>query len=91
MVALWVDDATKAWQETTKRGAKSYMQLTIEEDEHGKVVRSGIYTYGETVHIFVERQAYDGVFLPGYKSGTYPNTAGLKFIDHMGEMWIGTK
>ncbi len=86
VVALWVEDATKAWQETTKRGAKSYMEPTVEEDEHGKVVRSGIHTYGETVHIFVERKEYKGVFLPGYQkweSHYNPSTVGLKFIDHM--------
>jgi len=86
VVALWVEDATKAWQETTKRGAKSYMEPTVEEDDFGKVVRSGIYTYGETVHIFVERKAYDGPFLPGYKkwqSHYNPSPVGLKFIDHM--------
>ena len=86
IVALWVEDATKAWEETTKRGAKSYMQPTVEEDEHGKVVRSGIHTYGETVHIFVERNEYNGVFLPGYQkweSHYNPAPVGLKFIDHM--------
>ena len=86
VVALWVEDATKAWEETTKRGAKSYMEPTIEEDEHGKVVRSGVHTYGETVHIFVERKQYNGVFLPGYQkweSHYNPAPVGLKFIDHM--------
>ena len=86
VVALWVEDATKAWEETTRRGAKSYMEPKVEEDEHGKVVRSGIYTYGETVHIFVERKDYKGVFLPGYKkweSHYNPAPVGLKFIDHM--------
>ncbi len=86
VIALWVEDATKAWEETTKRGAKSYMEPTAEEDDFGKVVRSGIYTYGETVHIFVERKAYDGPFLPGYKkweSHYNPAPTGLKFIDHM--------
>ena len=86
IIALWVEDATKAWEETTKRGAKSYMQPTVEEDEHGKVVRSGIHTYGETVHIFVERNEYNGVFLPGFQkweSHYNPAPVGLKFIDHM--------
>ena len=85
-VALWVDDATKSWEETTKRGARSFMEPTVEEDDHGHVVRSGIYTYGETVHIFVERKNYKGVFLPGYKpwkSHYNPEPVGLKFIDHM--------
>ena len=86
VVALWVEDATKAWEETTKRGAKSFMKPTLEEDDFGKVLRSGIYTYGETVHIFVERNTYDGPFLPGYKkweSHYNPTPTGLKFIDHM--------
>ena len=86
VVALWVDDATKSFEETTKRGAKSYMQPIREEDENGYVVRSGIYTYGETVHIFVERKNYDGIFLPGYRkweSHYNPESVGLKFIDHI--------
>lgn len=86
VVALWVDDATKSWEETTKRGAKSFMEPTREEDENGYVVKSGIHTYGDTVHIFVERSNYNGIFLPGYKayeSEYQPKAVGLKFIDHM--------
>ena len=86
VVALWVDDATYAYNAAVERGAKSYLEPTIEEDEHGKVVRSGIYTYGETVHIFVERKDYNGTFLPGFVEWTTefnPTPVGLKFIDHM--------
>ena len=86
VIALWVDDATKAWEETTKRGAKSYFEPVTEEDQDGKVVRSGIHTYGETVHIFVERSGYNGVFLPGYQaweSDYNPSEIGLRYIDHM--------
>lgn len=86
VIALWVEDATKAFEETTKRGAKAFMAPTREKDEHGEVVRSGIYTYGETIHMFVERKNYKGVFLPGYqiwKSDYNPSPVGLKFIDHM--------
>jgi 4-hydroxyphenylpyruvate dioxygenase len=62
------------------------MSPTVEEDENGKVTRSGIYTYGETVHIFVERSEYKGIFLPGYKAwqSTYhPTAVGLQYVDHM--------
>jgi 4-hydroxyphenylpyruvate dioxygenase len=86
VIALWVEDATSAWEETTKRGAVSFMEPTLEKDEHGEVVRSGIYTYGETVHIFVERKNYNGIFLPGFtnwESDYNPEPVGLKFIDHM--------
>lgn len=86
VVALWVEDARSAFEETVKRGAKPFMEPTVEKDEHGEVVRAGIYTYGETVHMFVERKNYNGVFLPGYKSweSDYnPESTGLKFVDHM--------
>jgi 4-hydroxyphenylpyruvate dioxygenase len=86
VVALWVEDARSAWEETTKRGAKSFMEPTVEKDEHGEVVRSGIYTYGETVHVFVERKNYKGTFMPGYQkweSDYNPEPVGLKYIDHM--------
>lgn len=86
VVALWVEDARKAYEETTSRGAKSYMEPTVETDEHGEVVRAGIYTYGETVHMFVERKKYDGPFMPGFvewKSDYNPEPVGLKYIDHM--------
>ena len=86
VTALWVDDATYAYEEAMKRGAKSYMEPTVEEDEHGKVVRSGIHSYGEVVHIFVERKDYNGIFLPGYakwESDYETESVGLKFVDHM--------
>jgi len=86
VIALWVDDATKAWEETTKRGAKSYMKPNKMEDKNGIVIRSGIHTYGDTVHVFVERKNYTGIFLPGFEKweSTYnPKPMGLKYIDHM--------
>ena len=86
VVALWVEDARKSYEETVKRGAKSFMEPVVEKDEHGEVVRAGIYTYGETVHMFVERKNYKGQFLPGYEkweSDYNPEPVGLKFVDHM--------
>ena len=86
VVALWVDDARKAYEETTSRGAKSYMEPTVETDKDGEVVRAGIYTYGETIHMFVERKNYNGTFMPGFKkweSDYNPSAIGLKYIDHM--------
>ena len=86
VVALWVDDAKKSWEETTSRGAKSFMEPKEESDSNGKVVYSGIHTYGETVHIFVERKDYNGTFLPGFNAWNpkyKPTSVGLKFIDHM--------
>jgi 4-hydroxyphenylpyruvate dioxygenase len=86
VVALWVEDARQAYEETVKRGAKSFLEPTVEKDENGETVRAGIYTYGETVHMFVERKNYNGIFLPGFQaweSDYNPAPVGLKFIDHM--------
>jgi len=86
VVALWVEDATSAFDETVKRGAVPYLKPTAEEDAFGRVVRSGIHTYGETVHIFVERKDYHGPFLPGYVKwdpAYRTESLGLKYVDHM--------
>jgi len=86
VIAFIVDDAIRSFDETVKRGAKPYMKPTREEDENGYVIRSGIHTYGETVHLFVERNNYNGVFLPGYvkwDSNYNPKSIGLKYIDHI--------
>lgn len=86
VVALWVDDARKSYDETMKRGAVSYFEPRVEKDEHGEVVQSGIRTYGETVHIFIERKNYNGPFLPGYEKWEplyRPAPVGLKYVDHM--------
>ena len=85
VLALWVDDAYSAFEETTKRGAKPYIAPYTLTDEHGEVKISGIYTYGETVHMFVERKNYKGTFLPGYQdwvSDYNPIETGLLYIDH---------
>ncbi|MEM1218450.1 MAG: 4-hydroxyphenylpyruvate dioxygenase [Bacteroidota bacterium] len=86
VMALWVNDATYAYEEAIKRGAKSFMEPVKEEDADGEVIRAGIYTYGETIHMFVERKNYRGVFLPGFKKWEThynPSSIGLKYVDHM--------
>ena len=85
VLALRVQDATKAWEETTKRGGKSYMEPTRLKDDNGEVVLSGIHTYGETIHLFVERKNYNGAFMPGYrewKTVYNPTDTGLQYVDH---------
>src|ERR1041385_3759851 len=84
-LALKVEDATSAWKETTKRGGKSYMEPSTLKDENGRVVMSGIRTYGDTVHLFIERGDYNGVFMPGFrkwKSDYNPTETGLLYVDH---------
>ena len=100
VVALWVDDAKKSWEETTKRGAVSFFEPRVESDKDGEMVRSAIRTYGITVHVFVERKNYNGVFLPKFEkweSHYNPTEVGLRYIDHMvgnvdwGEMNVWAK
>ena len=85
MLALMVDDARDAWEQTTKRGGKSYAEPYSLKDEDGEVVVSGIHTYGDTVHLFIERKNYKGIFLPGFRkweSNYQPAPAGLLYVDH---------
>jgi 4-hydroxyphenylpyruvate dioxygenase len=86
VIALWVEDARQAWEESTARGAKSYQEPQTLKDEHGTVVTSGIHTYGETVHMFIERKNYNGPFMPGYikwEPNYSPKETGLLFVDHI--------
>lgn len=93
VLALWVDDARKSYEETTKRGAKGVMEPTVIKDEDGEVVISAIQTYGETIHKFVERKNYKGAFMPGYKAwkSAFKSTpVGLKHVDHcVGNVELG--
>lgn len=85
VLALRVDDAKDAWLQTTKRGAVSYRPPENLNDENGEVVISGIHTYGDTVHLFIERKNYHGAFMPGYiewKTRYNPSSTGLKYVDH---------
>jgi 4-hydroxyphenylpyruvate dioxygenase len=84
-LALRVNDADDAWHQTTQRGAKSFLEPEKLKDENGEVVISGIHTYGETVHLFIERKNYTGAFMPGFvewKSEYNPPSTGLQYVDH---------
>jgi 4-hydroxyphenylpyruvate dioxygenase len=93
VLALWVDDARKSWEETTRRGAVSIMEPTEMADEHGSVVVSAIKTYGDTIHKFVQRSNYRGAFLPGYQpasSALDVQPIGLEYVDHcVGNVELG--
>ncbi|MEN3368148.1 MAG: 4-hydroxyphenylpyruvate dioxygenase [Verrucomicrobiota bacterium] len=85
VLALKVEDATSAWEETTKRGGKSYLEPVTLSDDDGEVVMSGIHTYGDTVHLFIERGNYRGTFMPGFRkweSHYNPPETGLLYVDH---------
>jgi 4-hydroxyphenylpyruvate dioxygenase len=84
-LALRVPDASSAWKETTKRGGKSFMEPKTLKDEQGEVVMSGIHTYGDVVHLFIERENYRGAFMPGFRkweSNYNPTSTGLQYVDH---------
>jgi len=85
MLALRVQDATNAWHETTTRGAQSFLEPITLTDADGEMVMSGIHTYGETVHLFIERKNYKGAFMPGYRAWQplyNPAPTGLLYVDH---------
>jgi len=86
-IALGVDDAASAFRETTKRGARPVREPFTVKDDRGEVRMASIATYGDTIHTFVERTNYRGVFLPGFVEVPGPDQVsrptGLKYIDHM--------
>ena len=92
-LCLWVDDATKAYRETTERGAEGVIEPHTVKDEHGEVVISGIKTYGDTVHKFIERKNYNGLFLPGFAqpdNSLDVEAVGFKYVDHcVGNVELG--
>ncbi len=86
MIALTVPDSMSAFEETVKRGATPFLIPTKKEDSQGEVIISGIHTYGDTVHLFVQRDGYEGAFLPGYRPWNpafQPSATGIRYIDHM--------
>lgn len=93
VLALLVDDAAAAFRETTTRGAEPAAAPERTEDSFGHVVTSSIRTYGETIHTFVERDAYTGAFLPGFvtaKPAFESKPVGLKYVDHcVGNVGLG--
>src|SRR5713101_3111014 len=93
-IALWVDDAESAYRETTKRGAKGVMEPTVFKDEFGEIRKSAIAIYGDTIHTFIERKNYRGIFVPGYKrisdEDRVARPVGLKYVDHcVGNVELG--
>jgi 4-hydroxyphenylpyruvate dioxygenase len=93
VLALWVDDAEKSFYETVNRGATPAAPPRVLEDAQGRVVVASIKTYGDTIHTFVERKDYSGVFMPGYEPRTSSLAAvpiGLQYVDHcVGNVELG--
>lgn len=93
VLALWVDDAERSWMETTSRGARSAGAPTTLTDAHGEAKVASIHTYGDTIHTFVERRNYNGVFMPGYEAmddGFQTEPVGLLYVDHcVGNVELG--
>src|SRR5579863_5613015 len=72
-IALSVPDAAAAYEHAIAHGARGIDTPYELHDEHGTVKLSSIETYGETRHVFVERDGYGGAFLPGFEArGTKP-------------------
>lgn len=93
VLALWVDDAREAYEKAVERGAESAFEPYTMSDDDGEIVISGIHTYGETIHTFVERRNYSGAFMPGFvakKSLRKVEPVGLKYVDHcVGNVELG--
>jgi len=94
-IALWVDDAHQSFEASTERGAEPVQEPTLHQDENGQIITASIATYGDTIHTFVERSNYEGLFFPGFetwenKHWEAPSPTGLQFVDHcVGNVYEG--
>lgn len=93
-IAFWVDDARESYETAIGRGAESVREPERLGDENGEVVLASIKTYGDTIHTFVERSDYNGLFLPGFQATDRGNfdsdPIGLKYVDHcVGNVALG--
>jgi 4-hydroxyphenylpyruvate dioxygenase len=86
-IALSVPDAAAAYEHAVAHGARGVDTPHWEEDEHGRVQLSSVQTYGDTLHLFVQREDYRGPFLPGFEkrneASRDPDTLLLMAIDHI--------
>ena len=93
VLALWVDDAEWSFNTAVEKGAKVAEELKVTEDENGIFKTASIHTYGDTIHTFVERKNYSGVFMPGFKpqKGVFLiDPVGLMYVDHcVGNVELG--
>lgn len=85
-IAMDVEDVDRAYNETVKRGAESVEEPRDLTDENGKIRKAAIATYGDTIHTFVDRSEYDGIFMPGFESAESPlknvEPVGIQYVDH---------
>ena len=81
VIALSVPDVDYAFKHATDLGA-----IGVEEPHDAGGARlASIETYGDTLHVFVDRSKYEGAFLPGYEpvENTAPAEERLLAIDHI--------
>jgi 4-hydroxyphenylpyruvate dioxygenase len=86
VIALSVPDAEHAYRYAVRHGARGVREPWEESDDHGTMRRSTIATYGDTLHTFVQRDGYEGAFMPGFQpaAGAEADDPGLLVgIDHV--------
>src|SRR6516225_3978980 len=85
-VAILVEDANAAFEMAVRGGARVVQEPALLEDANGRIVKATIATYGDTVHSFIQRDGYSGIFAPGFvearRSIAHVEKPGLQFIDH---------
>jgi 4-hydroxyphenylpyruvate dioxygenase len=85
-IAILVEDARAAFEMAVRGGARVVLEPSVLEDASGRLIKATIATYGETVHSFIQRDGYAGIFAPGFvearRTIAHAAKPGLQFIDH---------
>jgi len=83
-IAFHVNDADEAFHQAVRRGAAALEEPRTVTDEHGRIRRAAIRTYGDTIHSLISYDGYSGPFLPGFQAAEAPGReAGILRIDHI--------
>uniref|UniRef100_A0A6Q2X0N6 4-hydroxyphenylpyruvate dioxygenase n=1 Tax=Esox lucius TaxID=8010 RepID=A0A6Q2X0N6_ESOLU len=89
-IAFTVENCDNLVQKARERGAIIVKEPYVLEDKNGWVKLAVLQTYGDTTHTFVERTAYNGLFLPGFRPPLHRDpllaklpSGLLDFIDHV--------
>ena len=83
-IAFRVPDVEQSYQTALSRGAQGVAEPRVVEDEQGRIVTAAIATYGQTIHSLVQRDGYNGTFLPHFRPKLVKGqSVGLRVIDHI--------
>jgi 4-hydroxyphenylpyruvate dioxygenase len=86
-VAYLVRDVDETYRRVVARGGTGVQEPQSTNDGEGEFRRAAVVAFGDTVHALISRDAYHGLFAPGYEPASLPvelgRPVGLTGYDHV--------